>query len=46
MFLHATKVTFERWTKFCAELKQTHVTHMYLSEHVLDPQLKIDMRCV
>jgi hypothetical protein len=41
-----SQVTVDRWWQFCDELKDTHVTHMYLSEHVVEGDLKNDMRAV
>jgi hypothetical protein len=37
-------VTAAGWTAFCAALPDTHVTHLYVSEHIISAQLKVAMR--
>ena len=37
-------VTLEGWIKFCDQLPSTSVTHLYVSENIISPQLKIEMR--
>jgi len=38
------RLTTAGWEYFTRELKRTAVTHMYMSEHVISPELKVAMR--
>ncbi len=38
------KVTNKGWEYFCKVLPETHITHLYVSEHVIDLNLKNKMR--
>lgn len=40
------KVSQKCWWRFCEELRQTHVTHLYISEHVISSELKTKLRDV
>ncbi|CAN0108455.1 unnamed protein product, partial [Phaeothamnion confervicola] len=39
-------VSLDTWWKFADDLQLTNVTHAYLSEHVLTPELKNEIRAV
>ena len=38
------RITTKGWEKFTKALRKTSVTHMYMSEHVITPDLKTKMR--
>lgn len=40
------RVSLQTWWEFAEDLKSTNVTHAYLSEHVLTPELKNEIRAV
>lgn len=37
-------ISREMWKHFCKNLPKTYITHLYVSEHVIEPDLKIEMR--
>lgn len=40
------EISKEAWHKFCSDLKDTSVTHLYVSEHTITSKLKNSMRAL